>query len=105
IFILDALTAEINLRNNMIVDNGASDLGGAVTLDDASNVRLVNNTIADNVSTAASENSAIGVPRSAGLASEANDPVFQASLPTTAPHFSDPVALFNNIFWNNEAFT
>jgi polysaccharide lyase family 4-like protein len=105
LFILDALTAEINVRNNMIVNNGASDLGGAITLDDASNVRLVNNTIANNVSTASSENSAIGVPRSAGLASESNDPIFQASLPAGSPQFSNPTALFNNIFWNNQAYT
>jgi hypothetical protein len=105
VFVLDSLTAEINLRNNMIVNNGAADLGGAVTLDDASNVRFVNNTVANNVSTASSENSAVGVPRSAGLASESNDPLFQSTLPTTAAHFSNPVALFNNIFWNNNAYT
>ena len=102
VFVLDARTAEINLRNNMIVNNGAADMGGAVTLDDASNVRLVNNTVANNVSTGTSENSAVGVPRSAGLASETNDPLFQATLPGTAPRFSNPVALFNNIFWNNQ---
>src|SRR6185437_4268386 len=55
--------------------------------------------------TGSSENSQIGVPHSAGLASEANDPLFQATLPATAPHFSNPVALFNNIFWNNDAQT
>ena len=104
IFVLDALTAEINIRNNMIVDNGAADLGGAILLDDASNVRIVNNTIANNVSTGSSEDSD-GNPRAAGLASEQNDPLFQATLPGTAPHFSNPVALFNNIFWNNDAFT
>src|SRR5262249_25256131 len=42
---------------------------------------------------------------SAGLAAEANEPVFQASLPGGAPDFSNPAALFNNIFWNNDAFT
>ena len=34
-----ARPAAINIRNNMIVDNGAADLGGAIMLDDASNVR------------------------------------------------------------------
>jgi hypothetical protein len=105
IFVLDALTQPINIRNNMIVDNLAADLGGAIALDDASNMRIVNNTIANNVTTGSSENSAIGVPHGAGLTSEANDPLFQATLPAGAPDFSNPVALFNNIFWNNDAMT
>jgi hypothetical protein len=104
IFVLDALTAPISIRNNMIVNNLAADLGGAITLDDASNVRIVNNTIANNQSTGSSEDSD-GLPHAAGLASEANDPLFQAMLPAGAPDFSNPVALFNNIFWNNDAMT
>ena len=104
LFVLDALTAAINIRNNMINNNGAADLGGAATLDDSSNVRLVNNTVANNVSTGSSEDSD-GNPHSAGLASEANDPLFQAMLPAGAPDFSRPAALFNNIFWNNNAYT
>jgi hypothetical protein len=67
-------------------------------------VRIVNNTVANNVSTASSENSD-GNPHSAGLASEGNDPLFQATLPAGSPDFATPVALFNNIFWNNNAFT
>jgi hypothetical protein len=112
-FVLDALDSPINVRNNMIVDNLAADIGGAITLDDASKVSIVNNTISDNVTTGSSENSAIGVPHSAGLASEANDPLWQsdsrytAQYPSAAtrPDFSNPVALFNNIFWNNDAMT
>jgi large repetitive protein len=104
IFVRDALQAVVNIRDNMIVDNGAADLGGAVTLDDASNVRIMNNTVANNVSTASSESSD-GNPHSAGLASEANDPLFQATLPAGSPDFSNPRALFNNIFWNNTAYT
>ncbi|MET8353212.1 hypothetical protein [Micromonospora sp. NPDC005206] len=103
-FVLDALTARINIRNNMINNNGAADVGGAITLDDSSNVSIVNNTVANNVSTGSSEDSD-GNPHSAGLASEANDPLFQATLPAGSPRFSNPVALFNNIFWNNDAFT
>jgi hypothetical protein len=104
IFTLDALTAPINIRNNQIVNNGSADIGGAMLLDDSANVRIVNNTIANNVSTGSSENSD-GNPHSAGLASEGNDPLFQATLPAGSPDFSRPVALFNNIFWNNDAFT
>jgi hypothetical protein len=105
IFVLDALTQPINIRNNQIVDNLAADLGGAISLDDASNVRIINNTVANNVTTGSSESSAIGVPHGAGLTSEANDPLFQATLPPGAPDFSKPVALFNNVFWNNNAMT
>jgi hypothetical protein len=94
----------INVRNNMIVDNGAADLGGAVKLEDSANVAFINNTVAHNVSTASSATSN-DTPHSAGLASEANDPLFQATLTPSAPRFSDPVAFFNNIFWQNEAFT
>jgi hypothetical protein len=72
-------------------------------LDDSSNVSIVNNTVANNVTTASCE-TCNASPHSAGLASEANDPVFQATLPAGAAHFSNPVALFNNIFWNNNAF-
>jgi hypothetical protein len=113
IFVLDALGDRINIRNNQIVDNGSADIGGAVMLDDSSRVNLVNNTVANNVSTASSENSNIGEPHSAGLAAEGNDPLWQDSAayaaqypnPATRPDFSQPIALFNNIFWNNDAFT
>ncbi len=105
-------TSAINIRNNMIVDNGAADLGGAMLIDDASKVAIINNTLANNVSTGSSEDSD-GIPHSAGLATEANDPLWQsdgrytAQYPNAAtrPDFSNPVALFNNIFWNNDAFT
>jgi hypothetical protein len=102
--VLDAIQAPINIRNNQFVDNGAADMGGAITLDDSSNVRFVNNTVANNVSTGSSENSD-GNPHAAGLASEANSPPFQAMLPPGAPDFSNPAALFNNVFWNNDAMT
>jgi large repetitive protein len=105
IFVSDAFTQPVNIRNNMVVDNGAADLGGAITLDDTANARLINNSVANNVSTASSENSAIGVPHAAGLGAEANEPLFQATLPAGSPDFANPTALFNNIFWNNDAMT
>jgi hypothetical protein len=103
IFVENAHQDRINIRNNMIVDNGSADLGGAVLLDDSSNVAIVNNTVANNVSTASCETCDEN-PHAAGLAAEKNDPLFQATLPAGAPDFSNPVALYNNIFWSNEAF-
>jgi hypothetical protein len=104
VFIENAHTARVNIRNNMIVDNGAADLGGGLMLDDSSNVALVGNTVARNVSTASCE-TCDTTPHSAGLAAEANDPLFQATLPAGSATFSNPVALFDNIFWQNQAFT
>jgi hypothetical protein len=113
IFVLDTLDQPISIRNNMIVDNGAADMGGAIVLDDSSKVAIVNNTVSNNVTTGSSENSAVGVPHAAGLATEANETLWQndsryaAQYPNPAarPDFSNPVALFNNIFWNNDAMT
>ena len=113
IFLLDALDQPINIRNNMIVDNLAADLGGAIMLDDSSRVAIINNTIANNTTTGSSENSALGVPHGAGLTAEGNETLWQtdaryaAQYPSAAtrPDFSNPVALFNNIFWDNDAMT
>jgi hypothetical protein len=105
IFIQDALGEIVNVRNNMIVNNNAADIGGAMMLDDSSNVRIINNTVANNNTTGSSENSAIGEAHAAGLASEANDSRWQAMQAASAPKFSNPRALFNNIFWNNQSFT
>jgi hypothetical protein len=104
IFVLDALNQPINIRNNIIADNGSADLGGAIMLDDSSQVAVINNTVANNVSTASSESSD-GNAHGAGLTAEANDPLFQATLPAGSPDFSNPTALFNNIFWDNNAYT
>jgi hypothetical protein len=102
IFVMNAHKERINIRNNQIVDNLAADLGGGILLDDSSNVAVINNTVANNVTTASAEGTD-DQPHGAGLASHANSAVFQATVP--GKRFSDPVALFNNIFWQNEAFT
>jgi hypothetical protein len=60
--------------------------------------------VALNSSTASAETSD-HLQHSGGLVSEANDPNFQALLPAGAKLFADPVAFFNNIFYNNEACT
>jgi hypothetical protein len=104
LYVLDALGQPINVRNNMIVDNGAADIGGAIALANSADVRIINNSIANNVSTSTAEDSD-GLPHSAGLAAEANHPLWQAAQSGSAPDFSNPTALFNNIFWQNTAFT
>ena len=103
LFVQSAFRARINVVNNMIVDNGAAHLGGAINLGDSSNVAIINDTIANNVSTSSAEGSD-GLPHSAGLSAEPNSTNFQATLPPGAANFSNPVALFNDIFWQNQAF-
>ncbi len=110
----------INIVNNIIAHNMAADHGGGIALDDASNVTIINNTIARNFSTSTAVDS-IQVPsplgplprtepRGAGLTSEEHSDAFKNFLyGTTTPNcavvtcFSDP-AMFNNIFESNQSF-
>ena len=100
---LMAGNAPMNVYNNMITDNVSAHEGGGIALDDATNVRIYHNTIAENLTTATAVTSN-GSPAPAGLSTAANSAALQASLPASAAHFSNPV-LFNNIFWNNRAGT
>ncbi len=87
---------DIDLTNNMIVNNVAAYTGGGVALTGTSTgVRLVNNTVASNVSTATNRQAAhpLGwtnpsLPQVAGLA------VLSGSSPT----------LLNNILWANRSY-
>src|SRR3970282_2413171 len=63
----------------MIVDNLATDIGGGISLDDALDVEIINNTVAKNISTATAEDADISCnpaesnatcPHGAGLVSE-----------------------------------
>ncbi len=97
----------------MIVNNLAADLGGAIMLDDSSSVAIINNTIANNVTTGlVGELGDRRAPRRRPCergerAAWQTDPRYAAQYPNAAtrPDFSNPVALFNNIFWNNDAIT
>jgi hypothetical protein len=93
----------MNVVNNMIVDNVSTHEGGGIGINDAPNVRVVNNTIMKNVTTATAVTSN-GFPAPAGLSTSANSDLLQATLPGGSPTFSDPL-LFNNIFWDNKAGT
>jgi hypothetical protein len=89
--------------NNMIVNNISTHEGGGISLNDAPDVRVYNNTIMKNITTATAVSSN-GLPAPAGLSTSANSVLLQATLPGGAPIFSDPL-LFNNIFWDNRAGT
>ncbi|MBI5304495.1 MAG: IPT/TIG domain-containing protein [Chloroflexi bacterium] len=90
-----------NIYNNLIVNNVSTDEGGGIAIDDAPNVRIYNNTIMKNITTATAATSN-GLPKPTGLSTSQNSAALQASLPTGSPIFSNPV-LFNNIFWDNRA--
>lgn len=100
---LMAGTFTYNVYNNLIVNNVSTHEGGGISLNDATNVRIFNNTIMKNITTATAMTSN-GLPAPAGLSSSRNSALLQAKLPSNAPKFSNPV-LFNNVFWDNRAGT
>ena len=93
----------MNVYNNMIVNNVSTHEGGGIGIDDAPNVRVYNNTVMKNLTTATAVTSN-GQPAPAGLSTSANSDQLQATLPGGSPLFSNPL-LFNNIFWDNRAGT
>lgn len=90
-----------NVYNNIIVNNISTHEGGGISINDAPDVRVINNTIMKNITTATAMTSD-GTAAPAGLSTSRNSNLLQASLPATAPLFSNPVIL-NNIFWDNRA--
>lgn len=92
---------QMNVYNNMIINNVSTHEGGGVAIDDAPNVRFMNNTVMKNITTATAVTSN-GSPAPAGLFTGANSAQLQATLPVGSPSFSNPL-LFNNIFWDNRA--
>ena len=93
----------MNVYNNIVVNNVSTHEGGGISLNDAPDVRIFNNTIAKNVTTATAVTSN-GFPAPAGLSSGRNSDLLQATLPSGAPVFSSPL-LFNNLFFDNRAGT
>ncbi|MBK7615902.1 MAG: hypothetical protein IPJ08_16090 [Burkholderiales bacterium] len=93
----------MNVYNNFIVNNVSTHEGGGISLNDAPDVRVFNNTIMKNLTTATAITSN-GAAAPAGLASSQNSALLQATLPVGSPIFSNPV-VFNNIFWDNRAGT
>ena len=93
----------MNVTNNMIVNNVSTHEGGGIAINDAPDVRVVNNTIMKNLTTATAVTSD-GLPAPAGLSTSQNSSLLQATLPLGSSIFSDPLN-FNNIFWDNRAGT
>ncbi len=98
--------------NNIIVNNVAGKAGGGIFLQDAVNVVIANNTIANNESTATSSLSfepgaANSTPQGAGVVAAPNSAALQAVLDANVngPYdtFSNPV-LENNIIWHNRSW-
>jgi hypothetical protein len=110
--LLQPVDGPITIQNNLVVNNLATDNGGGISVDDALDVRIVNNTIAKNISTATAEDADRSTcnppllgscPHGAGLTAEAHSAALRAARGLPLNSFSDPV-LFNNIFWENQAY-
>ena len=103
----------VRLLNNIIVDNVAGGAAGGVSLQDALRVRIANNTVANNDSTATAQVAFAGpgntqsIAQPAGLVSHATSTVLLNAM-TAAQRannqFSDPTSLVNNIIWHNRSF-
>jgi hypothetical protein len=100
--------AAVDIFNNMIVNNVAALAGGGISLQDALDVRIVNNTIANNDSLAtAGEAFPPGNPNQstpqagAGIASRAHSSTLAGFV---GAGFSDPSEFADNIIWQNRQF-
>jgi hypothetical protein len=107
----------IDIFNNMIVDNVAGLAGGGISLQDTINLRITNNSIANNDSTGtAGEAFTPGSPNQsnpqpAGLVSRAHSGALNTALaaasgvPAWATRaYSQPRLFHNNILWHNRSF-
>jgi hypothetical protein len=92
-----------NVYNNVIVNNVSTHEGGGISINDAPDVWVFNNTIMKNITTATAMTSN-GQPAPAGLSTSLNSALLQATLPAGSPLYSNPL-LFSNIFWDNRAGT
>jgi len=105
----------VNIYNNMIHNNVTGSSGGGISLQDAVRVRIINNTIANNDSTATvgaliSTDPVTNVTSSlpqpgVGIVSRAHTTTLADFLPAGAPDYSMPTRLANNIIYNNRAFS
>lgn len=92
----------MEVYDNIIVNNVTTHEGGGVSINDAPDVRFVNNTVMGNLATATAATSD-GQPAAAGLSFTKNSLPLQGTLAGN-PETSPPV-LRNNIFWDNRTGT
>ncbi len=93
----------LNITNNMIVNNLAGWSGAGISLQDTAYASILNNTIANNDSTATIGGLVINnvsTPQPAGISSDIHSVALNMVLGT---NFSNPT-LVNNIIWHNRAF-
>lgn len=98
---------QVRLTNNMILNNVAGWTGGGLSLQDTARGSVINNTIANNDSTATVGNAfTVGPDTSAkqpaGISTESHSPGLVLAF-GGLPGFSNPT-LTNNIVWHNRAF-
>ena len=97
-------TAEI--YNNMIVNNVAAMAGAGISLQDAVNVSIINNTVANNDSTATAAaafpatNNNASLPRPAGIQANVHSAALAAALGGNVPN----PTLLNNIVYQNRSY-
>ncbi len=95
----------LDILNNVIVNNVAGYAGGGISLADAVRVRIINNTIARNDSSAtaqaAFQDPNVSTPQGAGLVSHPTTADLVG--PSGGQAFSDP-ELRNDIFFQNRSF-
>jgi hypothetical protein len=96
----------INILNNTIANNVSTHEGGGIALDDSTNVVVANNTVAHNITTATAMTST-GEPAPAGLSTAGNSFLLQAELDKRYGANTRPLfskpTLFNNVFTDNRA--
>jgi hypothetical protein len=105
--LLQAGLDPIRIYNNQITDNVSTHEGGGIAIDDATDVRVFDNTISKNITTATAATSN-GLPAPAGLStaqlSDQLRTAYTNRFHTVAPTFANPL-LYGDIFNDNRAGT
>jgi FtsP/CotA-like multicopper oxidase with cupredoxin domain len=97
----------LNIFNNIIVNNVAANAAGGIYLQDAARVNIINNTIANNDSTATAAdtftpgNLLNSTPQPAGIVASAHSNTLAVA---TGQSYSDPI-LRDSIIWGNRSFS
>jgi hypothetical protein len=97
------------VENNVVVNNVAGLAGGGISLQDVARGRVVNNTVANNDSTAtaaaafAAATPNQSAPQPAGIVSWLHSAPLADVVQAAVSPFSDP-ELANNVVWHNRAF-